>query len=91
MEHGREILRLNPGDNLEVPQFLFSSAIDAHQDEEAERLMKEYPAWESPSWLFNRALVKYRLRGDTPFPATLCWRRTAPIVRFSPTCWARNG
>jgi tetratricopeptide (TPR) repeat protein len=63
--HYRELLRLNPNDNLGVRYVLLPLLMQLNADEEAARLLKSYDQESSANWAYARALLAFRLGGRT--------------------------
>lgn len=61
--HFQELLRLNPGDNQGNRHFLISLLIEESRDEDARKLLAEYPGEASASWTYSRALLAFRKEG----------------------------
>ena len=64
IEHYRALLELNPQDNQGVRYLLLSNLLDSERDEEAARLLREQDE-ATTFWQSARALVAYRLGGDS--------------------------
>lgn len=62
----REMLRLNPNDNLGVRYLLLSCLLELNCYEEAEDLLKCYAGDFSAEWSYGEALLAFRTDGDTP-------------------------
>ncbi|MEO0438798.1 MAG: hypothetical protein AAF098_18045 [Pseudomonadota bacterium] len=60
-----ELLRINPNDNQGVRYRLLPLLMSFGNDREAAGLLKQYADEESASWTYHRALVAYRLSGDS--------------------------
>ena len=63
--HYRELLRLNPGDNQGVRYLLLPRLLELGRDAEAARFMKDCEDEPTANWTYTRALLAYRLGGDT--------------------------
>jgi tetratricopeptide (TPR) repeat protein len=63
--HLLDMLRLNPGDNQGVRYSLASWLLDLDRGEELGRLLEQYDE-DSATWAYARALLAFRLLGDTP-------------------------
>ena len=61
----QKMLWLNPGDNQGVRYSLLYVLLELDQDDEAEKLYKQYKDDYSAWWLYGRALLDYRKQGDT--------------------------
>ncbi len=60
-----ELLRLNPSDNQGIRDVLAPSLMVLGEDKAAEKLLKRYEEDITSAPAFNRALVTFRLKGDT--------------------------
>ena len=58
----RDMLRLNPGDNLGVRAPLLDVLLELNRDDEAAALIEENREDESAGWLYSGALVAFRRR-----------------------------
>ncbi len=65
IEHYRELLRLNPGDNQGNRYALLDLLIQIERYEEALVLLKQYEDEWSAVWLYSRALLEFQKRGDS--------------------------
>lgn len=65
IEHFRELLRLNPGDNQGNRYELLSHLMELGRDDEAEELLGQYEDDALSDWLYSRALVAFRRSGDS--------------------------
>jgi len=65
VDHCREMLRLNPGDNQGVRYVLSCYLCALHRDEDWQQLVSQYPEDATAEWHFGRALLGYRRDGDT--------------------------
>ena len=63
--HYRELLRLNPNDNQGVREAYLPLLLKLGRDAEAARYIKEAPDEDSASRVYIRALLAYRLGGDS--------------------------
>ncbi len=63
--HYSELLRLNPLDNQSVRYLLLPRLLELGRDSEAARFMKESQDEPSANWTYTRALLAYRLGGDS--------------------------
>lgn len=61
----RELLRINPNDNQGARYRLLPLLMSLGNDREAAGLLKQYADEDSASWAYHRALVAYRLSGDS--------------------------
>jgi tetratricopeptide (TPR) repeat protein len=66
VEHYRELLRLNPGDNQGNRYVLARLLLQEGRDEELGALLKEYEEEASAEWLYTRALWLFRREGASP-------------------------
>jgi tetratricopeptide (TPR) repeat protein len=63
IEHYRELLHLNPGDNQGNRYALLDLLIQIERYEEARTLLKQYGDEWSAVWLYSRALLEFQKRG----------------------------
>lgn len=63
VEHLRDMLRLNPGDNQGNRYVLLHLLLEHGRDEEATRLLEEYPDDGMAEWTYARALLAFRQHG----------------------------
>lgn len=61
-----EMLRLNPGDNQGIRYVLVDLLLNMNRIPELEKLLKLYRDEGSAVWLYTKALVAYRKKGDHP-------------------------
>jgi tetratricopeptide (TPR) repeat protein len=66
IEHGWEMLRLNPNDHQGIRYLLLRWLLLGGSIEEIERLLSTYDEEGSADWLFNRALHHFRIGGPSP-------------------------
>jgi tetratricopeptide (TPR) repeat protein len=66
VEHLWEMLRLNPNDNQGVRHALAGFLLSLDPDDDLTRLLGLYPDDESAAWAYTKALLAFRLNGDTP-------------------------
>jgi tetratricopeptide (TPR) repeat protein len=66
VEHYRDMLRLNPGDNQGIRYLLLPYLIELDRDEDAEKLFKQYKGECMAVWVYSRALLDFRKKGDVP-------------------------
>lgn len=66
IDHMRDLLRLNPGDNQGVRHDLAACLLEDGDLEGLEGLLDEYPDEYSAVWFYSRALLKFRKEGRTP-------------------------
>jgi len=64
LDHYRELLRLNPGDNQGVRYLLMPRLLQLGHDAEAARLLKGSDE-QSANWVYARALLAFRLSGKS--------------------------
>lgn len=64
LDHYRELLRLNPGDNQGVRYLYLPLLLKMGLDAEAARFMKDSQDEPTANWTYTRALLAYRLGGD---------------------------
>ncbi len=65
IEHYREMLDLNPGDNQGIRYELAGWLLDEEMDEELGELLERYEEDASAFWVYTRALWRFRKEGDT--------------------------
>ena len=65
IDHYRDMLRLNPGDNQGNRFCLLRLLIDIGRDEEAGRLLEDYSEDIMAEWKYGRALLLFRREGDS--------------------------
>jgi tetratricopeptide (TPR) repeat protein len=63
--HYKDMLRLNPNDNQGIRDLLMPRLIATGRDEEAEVLFREYKDDGMASWAYARALLDFRMTGDS--------------------------
>lgn len=64
IEHYRDMLRLNPGDNQGIRYILASCLLETGRDDEVVALLDEYKDDASAAWAWSRALLAFRTHGD---------------------------
>lgn len=64
ISHYRAMLELNPGDNQGIRYLLLQAYVESGSDGEAWRLLREHGD-NSVEFLFTKALLLFRMRGDT--------------------------
>jgi tetratricopeptide (TPR) repeat protein len=64
IEHYREMLDLNPGDNQGIRYELAGWLLDEEMDEELGELLQRYEEDASAFWVYSRALWMFRKEGD---------------------------
>ncbi len=65
IDHARDLLRLNTGDNQGIRYALIHWLIETGRDYEAQELIDNYGEEASATWHFSRALLEFRKSGDT--------------------------
>jgi tetratricopeptide (TPR) repeat protein len=65
IQHYKDMLRLNPNDNQGLRDLLMPRLIAMGRDEEAEALFKDYDDDGMASWIYSRALLDFRKKGDS--------------------------
>ena len=65
IEHYREMLDLNPGDNQGIRYELAGYLLDEEMDKELGELLERYEEDASAFWVYTRALWRFRKEGDT--------------------------
>ncbi|MHB8232952.1 MAG: hypothetical protein ACYDDB_08645 [bacterium] len=65
VEHYKDMLRLNPGDNQGNRFMLMPRLIELGRDKDAEELFGDYSGDGSVFWLYSRALFDFRQQGDS--------------------------
>jgi tetratricopeptide (TPR) repeat protein len=66
IEHYREMLRLNPGDNQGVRYILVSCLLDLDRREELRQLLDKYEDDATANWGYANALLAFRAEGESP-------------------------
>jgi tetratricopeptide (TPR) repeat protein len=66
IEHYRELLRLNEGDNLGVRHVLLTALMLAGRDAETPALLARFDDEPTALWHYGRALAVFRREGDSP-------------------------
>ncbi|MFH1830810.1 MAG: hypothetical protein ABH871_08570 [Pseudomonadota bacterium] len=64
VDHFWGMLRLNPNDNQGVRDLLMPCLIELDRDEDAEKLFKQYKEDGMAAWVYSRALLNFRKKGD---------------------------
>jgi tetratricopeptide (TPR) repeat protein len=64
--HYRDMLRLNPNDNLGIRYLLLDCLLILGHDDDAIKLIKRYKEDGSAAWNWSRALLAFRQKGDCP-------------------------
>jgi len=65
IEHFREMLRLNPGDNQGIRYLLADCLLTTDRADELQGLLEQYDDDASASWAYNRALLLFRQEGES--------------------------
>ena len=65
IEHYKDMLRLNPNDNQGIRDLLMPCLIVSGRDDEAEALFREYEDNGMAFWMYSRAMLDFRKRGDS--------------------------
>jgi tetratricopeptide (TPR) repeat protein len=65
VEHYRELLRLNPGDNQGVRYSLLAALLLTGRDDDAGALLEQFGDESSALWRYGRALWAFRREGDS--------------------------
>jgi tetratricopeptide (TPR) repeat protein len=65
IEHARELLRLNPGDNQGMRYVLIHWLIETERDDEAWDLLDAYQDDDTAPWVYSKALLLFRKEGDS--------------------------
>lgn len=63
--HFREILALNPSDDLELRPYLLTALLCENKLQEAEQLVKANDDNFSAKWYFGKAFLRFKQQGDT--------------------------
>lgn len=63
--HFKEILELNPADDLELRPYLLTCLLCDNQLEEAQALVNQHRDEISAKWYFGKAFLRYKQQGDT--------------------------
>lgn len=66
IEHFQDMLRLNPGDNQGIRYRLAASLLALERHDALARLLAEYPDDAMAEWSYTRALLAFRVGGDSP-------------------------
>ncbi|MBA2446950.1 MAG: tetratricopeptide repeat protein, partial [Chloroflexi bacterium] len=65
VDHYREMLRLNPGDNQGVRYVLLACLLETGDGAGAQELLDHYPEDIAAAWAYGRALAAFQTQGDT--------------------------
>ena len=71
IDHLRDMLRLNPGDNQGARYVLAALLVEAERDKDLAMLLKEYPEDADAAWSWTAALAAFRRAGDGKESRTL--------------------
>lgn len=71
IDHYRDMLRLNPGDNQGLRYTLLACLMDRGRDDEAVVVLKQYEDDGTAAWAYATALLHFRTKGDTAATRTL--------------------
>jgi tetratricopeptide (TPR) repeat protein len=83
VEHYRELLRLNPGDNQGIRYSLLNLLLSLNRDAEAEALLREYEDDGMAEWLYTKALLAFRVGGASA-PAETALREAMEVNSHVP-------
>jgi tetratricopeptide (TPR) repeat protein len=83
IEHYREIIRLNPGDNQGVRYSLLAALLLAGRDDDAAALIEQFGDEPSALWRYGQALSVFRREGDSR-AARACLRAALRANRHVP-------
>lgn len=64
IDHLRDMLRLNPGDNQGVRYILAAYLVEAGRDDDLTKLLKEFEGDTMAAWTWTSALAAFRRTGD---------------------------
>lgn len=64
--HYKDLIRLNPQDNQGVRYLLLNALVEQSLDEEADRLLRQFPDDASADWYYSRLLLAWRKEKDGP-------------------------
>ncbi|MFN8443595.1 MAG: hypothetical protein U0175_22645 [Caldilineaceae bacterium] len=62
-QHFRELLRLNPNDNQGIRYSLLNLLLEEQKDDDARKLIKQYPDDAMAEWMYSQALLAFRKDG----------------------------
>lgn len=65
IQHFKELLNLNPDDNQGIRYQLFSWLLIENRNDEVAEVLDSYSGDLAAAWSYNRALLWFRLKGDT--------------------------
>jgi tetratricopeptide (TPR) repeat protein len=83
IEHYRELLRLNPGDNQGVRYAFLAALVLAGRDAETAGLLEQFDDEPTALWRYGRALAVFRREGNSP-AARACLRAALRTNRHVP-------
>lgn len=83
ISHYREMLRLNPYDNQGVRYALLECLVEQERDEEAGEILQLFEGDCSACWLYPRALLAFRQKGESP-EADACLKEALGRNKFVP-------
>ena len=63
--HFRDLLLLNPSDDLELRYYLMAGLIGENRLDEVTALFRQYPDDLSAKWYYGRAFLRFKMEGDT--------------------------
>lgn len=66
ISHYEEMLRLNPADNQGIRDWLLHALLETGRNDEAAGLIARYRDDDSAVWLWSKALLAFRTKGDKP-------------------------
>jgi tetratricopeptide (TPR) repeat protein len=66
LNHYREMMELNPGDNQGIRYLLLSALLQLYKNDEAEALLSQFEDDAFAVWHYNRALLLFRKHGRSP-------------------------
>lgn len=66
IDHYRDMLRLNPGDNQGIRYRLVNCLFEEGDDRSAKEIIEQYADDISAAWLYSKALLKFRREGRNP-------------------------
>lgn len=65
VQHLRDMLRLNPGDNQGIRYTLAGFLLFLDRDDDLAGLLQQYPDEDTAAWAYTKALLAFRRQGDT--------------------------
>jgi tetratricopeptide (TPR) repeat protein len=90
IEHYRELIRLNPGDNQGVRYSFLAALLLAGRDDEAAALIEQFGDEPTALWRYGRALSVFRREGNS-HTARQCLRAALRVNRHVPRLLADEG